>query len=83
MKTKTSTSVETQERTLTPEEEKVLRMRRGLRAPDDHELEFLDDQHPELADELRAIEERAMAAVGPRSNDKKRKIVKALRATRK
>ncbi|MEL6547117.1 MAG: hypothetical protein AAFQ82_20995 [Myxococcota bacterium] len=83
MTTKTTTQVETQERVLTPEEEKVVRMRRGLRAPDDLELEFLDDAHPEIADTLRAMEERALAAVGPRSNDSKRKIVKALRAARK
>ncbi|MEO1483648.1 MAG: hypothetical protein AAFU77_16180 [Myxococcota bacterium] len=76
------TRIETRERTLTETEEKVVRMRHGLAAPADLELEFLDEAHPELADTLRAIEERAIAAVAPRSNEAKRKIVSALRKRR-
>lgn len=82
MTSKRSTSVTTRERTLTPTEEKVLRMRKGLSMPDDADLEFLDDAHPEVADRLRAIEERAMTAVAPRSNNAKRRIVAALRKRR-
>ncbi|MEM6731479.1 MAG: hypothetical protein AAF658_07970 [Myxococcota bacterium] len=82
MTTKTNTQTQTQERVLTTEEEKVVRMRHGLRGPGELELEFLDEKHPELADQLRAIEERAMASVAPRSNDTKRKIVKSLRNRR-
>lgn len=82
MTSKPSTSVTTRQRVLTSEEEKVIRMRRGLGVPDEHDLEFLDDKHPELSNELRAIEERALAAVAPRSNLLKQRIVGALKKCR-
>lgn len=82
MSKKTSTLTQTRDRVLTETEEKVVRMRHGLKAPEDLELEFLDQAHPEAAAQIRAIEERALAAVGPRRNSTKLAIVKSLRKRR-
>ncbi|MBI3179336.1 MAG: hypothetical protein HYZ27_06715 [Deltaproteobacteria bacterium] len=64
---------------LTALEEKVLRMRRGLKAPTSLALEQVGQGHPEVAAKLKAIEERALAMVSARSNPAKRRIVSALR----
>jgi DNA-directed RNA polymerase sigma subunit (sigma70/sigma32) len=77
------TQVKTQSTTLTPLEEKVLRMRRGLRAPDSLVLEQIGQDDPLIAEQLRAIEERAIVAVSARKSPAKRKIVKALRRKKK
>ena len=74
---KTTTKVTTE--TLTPLEEKVVRMRYGLRAPDGMVLEQLGEGQPEVAEQLAEIERRALAAVGARTNPSKRKIISALR----
>lgn len=65
--------------TLTPLEEKVVRMRRGLRAPASLALEHASGGDPELRAKLDAIEKRALAAAGPRSTSVKRKIISTLR----
>jgi DNA-directed RNA polymerase sigma subunit (sigma70/sigma32) len=77
-KTKKTTEVRT--RTLTPLEEKIVRMRRGLTAPDDLVLEQVGQDDAEVAAQLREIEERALEAVGARKSPAKRRIVKALRS---
>jgi hypothetical protein len=69
----------TRTRTMTATEEKVVRMRHGLRAPDSMKLEQVGNDHPETAAMLASIEKRAMAAVGTRNNPTKRKIIGALR----
>jgi DNA-directed RNA polymerase sigma subunit (sigma70/sigma32) len=66
-------------RTLTAQEEKVVRMRHGFRAPETMKLEQVGQDYPETAAMLASIERRALAAVGTRSNPTKRKIVGALR----
>lgn len=71
--------VKTRSTTLTPLEEKVLRMRRGLRAPDDLALEQVGQDDPVVAEQLRAIEERALLAVAARKSSTKREIVKTLK----
>ena len=78
-KTVARTETKTRKCTLTPTEEKVVRMRRGLGAPTDLVLEHLGQDNPDLAQRLAAIEQRALAAVGARSSATKRKIVSALR----
>jgi DNA-directed RNA polymerase sigma subunit (sigma70/sigma32) len=83
MMSKNKTQVETKERVLTAAEEKVVRMRHGLRAPDSLVLEQLGQDHPETAAKLAEIEQRALAAVGARSNPSKDRIVKALRSARR
>ena len=84
MTTKTKTEVvetktKIQETTLTPLEEKVLRMRRGLPIPDDTALEFLGTGDPELSAQLAEIERRAIEAVGARNTAVKRQVLKSLR----
>jgi DNA-directed RNA polymerase sigma subunit (sigma70/sigma32) len=69
----------TETRTLTAQEEKVVRMRHGFRAPESMKLEQVGQNHPEAAAMLASIERRAMAAVGTRTSSTKRKIVGALR----
>lgn len=64
---------------LTPLEEKVVRMRRGLTAPGDLTLGRHGEGHPELEAQLLEMEKKVLAAVGPRSNPEKRRIVSALR----
>lgn len=73
------TQVETRTTTLSPLEEKVVRMRRGLRAPDSLVLERVGQGHPEAAKAIAEIEERALASVAARNNPTKRKIISALR----
>jgi DNA-directed RNA polymerase sigma subunit (sigma70/sigma32) len=73
------TEVKTQ--TLTPIEEKVVRMRFGLAAPDSLVLERVGQDKPEIAAKLAELEQRALSAVGPHTNPAKRKIVNALRRT--
>jgi DNA-directed RNA polymerase sigma subunit (sigma70/sigma32) len=68
---------------LTPLEEKVVRMRHGLRAPDTLELEQVGQDDPVIAEQLLAMEERALAAVSARRSPAKRRIVKALRHKKK
>jgi hypothetical protein len=74
------TTERTTEQTLTSLEEKVVRMRHGLRAPETLVLEHKGAGNTQLMAELAAMERRALDAVGPQHNDKKRKIVSALRA---
>jgi DNA-directed RNA polymerase sigma subunit (sigma70/sigma32) len=69
----------TQTRTLTAQEEKVVRMRHGFRAPETMRLEQVGQEHPETAAMLASIEKRALTAVGTRSSPTKGKIVSALR----
>ena len=73
------TAVRTEISTLTALEEKVVRMRHGLRAPHDLVLEQVGQENPEVAAQLKAIEERAIAAVSARMSPTKRKIVASLR----
>ena len=74
-----STAVKTQTTTLTALEEKVVRMRHGLKAPADLVLEQVGQDNAEVAAKLRAIEERAIAMVSARVSPTKRKIVSALK----
>ena len=73
------TQVTTRTTTMTALEEKVLRMRHGLTAPLNMALEQVGQDNPAVAAQLKAIEERAMAAVSARATPAKRKIVSALR----
>lgn len=79
-RTTTKTAVET--KTLTPVEEKVVRMRHGLTAPGDLVLERVGQEHPETAAMLAEMEQRALQAVAARNNPTKRKIVNALKRTK-
>jgi len=74
-----TTKTRVQTTTLTPLEEKVVRMRHGLRAPDGLLLEQVGQDDPEVAAKLAEIEQRALQAVGVRNNPTKRKIVDSLR----
>ncbi len=78
-RTESRTQTKTKTRTLTPLEEKVLRMRFGVTAPDSLKLEQVGQDDPAVAAEIRAIEERALAAVSARKSPTKRAIVDALR----
>jgi hypothetical protein len=49
---------------LDPDEEKVIRMRRGLIASDDQPLEFMGRGHPDTLARLREIEHRAFEKSG-------------------
>jgi hypothetical protein len=71
--------VTTRTRTLTAQEEKIVRMRHGFRAPTDLKLEQVGQDHPDTAAMLASIEKRAIAAVGSRATPTKRKIISALR----
>ena len=73
------TAVKTQTTTLTALEEKVVRMRHGLKAPDTLVLEQVGQDDPDVAAKLKAIEERAIAMVSARMSPAKRKIVSALK----
>ncbi|MBC7794560.1 MAG: hypothetical protein H7Z43_12725 [Clostridia bacterium] len=72
--------VEARTRTLTAQEEKIVRMRHGFRAPETMKLEQVGQDHPAAAATLASIEKRAISAVAARANPTKRKIVGALRA---
>lgn len=78
--TTTNEKTKVRTRTLTPLEEKVVRMRFGLTAPDTQGLDQVGQDDPEVAAQLREIEERALAAVGARKSPAKRRIVRALRS---
>ena len=67
MTTRKKTTVETRTSTITPIEEKVVRMRHGLRAPDTLALGQVGQEHPETQKMLADIEARAIAAVAARS----------------
>lgn len=73
------TQVATESTTLTSLEEKVVRMRRGLRAPDSLTLERADGGNAEVAAKLAEIEQRALAHTVAPTSATKRKIVEALR----
>ncbi|MEK7704586.1 MAG: hypothetical protein AAB426_06465 [Myxococcota bacterium] len=74
-----SSEVQTTTTTLTPMEEKIVRMRYGLSAPDSLRLERIGQERAEVAAELASIEERALRAVAARNTPTKRKIVQALK----
>ena len=78
----TTKKTRTRTTTLTPLEEKVVRMRRGLRAPENLVLERQGAGHPEAEAMLAEIEERALKMVGARNSATKRKIVDALKKKR-
>ncbi len=67
------------ESTLTPAEEAVVRMRKGLTAPGDLVLEHKAGTNAELRAKLDALERRVLEAAGSRQSPTKRKIVSALR----
>jgi len=73
------TQVTTRTTTLSPTEEKVARMRLGLRAPNDLILDRLGAGNPELMAKIAEMEARVLRAVGTRNNPTKRRIVQALR----
>ena len=73
------TKTEIQETRLTPLEENVLRMRRGVALPDDTPIEFLGAENPELSAQLAEIERRAIEAVGARNTPTKRQVLQTLR----
>ena len=58
-------------------------MRHGLRAPDTLELEQVGQDDDVVAEQLQAMEERALAAVSARRSPAKRRIVKALKHKKK
>ena len=74
-----TTHVRTRANVLTPLEEKVLRMRFGLRAPDSLALEQVGQDNPILAAQIREIEARALQAAGSQKSAAKRRIVDSLR----
>ena len=82
-KTKTKQRTKVKSTTLTPLEEKVVRMRHGLGAPDTLELDQVGQDDDVVAEQLRAMEERALTAVSARRSPAKRHIVKALRHKKK
>jgi hypothetical protein len=65
--------------TLTTLEERVVRMRHGLAAPETMTLGHQGAGNPALTAQLEAIERRAIEAAGVRGNSTKSKIVNALR----
>lgn len=75
--------VETRTRTtLTSQEEKIVRMRHGFRAPETMKLEQIGQDHPAAAAMIASIERRAISAVGaqaPQAHSAKSKIISALR----
>ena len=75
----TTTITETKELELTALEEKVVRMRHGLKAPANMELEAVGQDNPELAQKLAEMEQQALEAVGARTNSTKRRIVNSLK----
>jgi hypothetical protein len=77
------TQVTTRTTTLSPAEEKVVRMRHGLRAPDDLILERLGAGNPELEAKIAEMEAKVLRAVGTRNNPVKRRIVQALKDKRR
>lgn len=79
IKKSSKTAVKTKTTTLTALEEKVVRMRHGLKAPDSLVLEQVGQGDEDVAARLRAIEERAIAMVSARMTPAKRKIVAALK----
>lgn len=76
---KTQKTQVTTKTALSPLEEKVVRMRHGLRAPTAMILEQVGQGNSEIAAQLRTIEENALRHVGSRRSDTKRKIVNVLR----
>jgi hypothetical protein len=76
---KSTERTQEREHELTPAEEQVVRMRRGLRAPGGLVLEHKAQGNLELKAKLDAIERRVLAAAGARSSPAKRKIVSTLR----
>jgi len=79
MKQSKQTTTEVTTTTLTPVEEKVVRMRHGLTAPDTMKLSYHGEGDSALAEKLAEMEKRAFEAVGARTTTQKRKIVSALR----
>ena len=77
--TTTRTRTETKTSILSPLEEKVVRMRHGLRAPDSLVLEAMGQDNPETSAKLAEIEQRALSMVGTRQNTAKRDIVNSLK----
>jgi hypothetical protein len=78
-KKRSGTKTRVKTTTLTPAEEKVVRMRHGLRAPDGLMLDTQASGNPELSAQLAEIERKVIAAAGARPSDTKRKIVNALK----
>ena len=74
---RTTTQVRTE--TLTPLEEKVVRMRHGLGAPETLELGMQAQGNAELAAKLADMERRALAHGARVEPDAKSRIVSALR----
>ena len=74
-----STNTKVKTRTLTAQEEKVVRMRYGATVPTDMALGRVGQDHPETRALLEAMEQRAIAAVSAQASPTKRKIVSALR----
>ena len=78
-KSVTTTERTTVKTTLSSVEEKVIRMRHGLAAPDSLVLEHQGNGNPELMAKLEAMERRVMAMNGARKTSVKSRIVSALR----
>ncbi len=78
-KQRSTTKTEVRTTTLTPLEEKVVRMRHGYTAPATMELKQVGQEFPDTAAELAQMEQKFLSAVGPRSNTKKRRIISQLR----
>ncbi len=79
-KAATTTERTTVRTSLSPLEEKVVRMRHGLRAPESMALEHQGEGNPELMAKLEEIERRVLAAASARQNPTKSKIIGSLRA---
>ena len=78
-KQRSTTKTEVRTTTLTPLEEKVVRMHHGYAAPASLKLEQVGQEFPETAEALAQMEQKFLSAVGPRSNPQKRNIIKQLR----
>ncbi len=79
MKNQSQTTTRVETTTLSPLEENVVRMRHGLKAPSDLQLDSKAGENQALAAQLAEIEKRALEAAGARSNSTKSKIVDQLR----
>ena len=79
MTTETKQDVTTETESLSSQEEQVVRMRHGLRAPNDLALQSKAAGNADVEAKLKAMEEEILKAAGVRNNSTKRNIVSQLR----
>jgi hypothetical protein len=82
----TTVEVEITQAGLTAQEEKVLRLRRGIGAPADHVLEFKATPNARAREALLALEREMVhkrQALAAKAEERKKKIVSTLRSRSK